>query len=89
MEDSERLKRGCLTCVSAAVSGRLCGLMTHHAVDSHTIRRTIRLLERTWVGVADQDELFTAIQSLKQALTTPLNNDRNGIVITSAQRVSS
>ena len=63
--------------------------MTHHSVDAATIRRTLKLLERTWVGVADQDDLFRTVASLRSALATPLNSDRTAAVIPSAQRVSS
>ena len=63
--------------------------MTHHSVDAATLRRAINLLERTWVGVADQDDLFRVIAVLRGALATPLNHDRVAAVIPSAQRVSS
>lgn len=63
--------------------------MAHHQVDSQTIRYAIHVLERTWVGVADQEELFVALRGLRAALATPLNNDGRSAVIPSAQRVSS
>jgi len=63
--------------------------MTHHAVDSHTIRRVLRLLEKTYVGIADQEELLESVTRLRRALSTPLDTTTSQPVITSAGSVSS
>ncbi len=47
--------------------------MTQHLLDSQTIVLALKILERTWVGVADQDNLFSTINTLQSALATPLN----------------
>jgi len=62
--------------------------MSQHLVSTQELRTAIRLLERTYVGVGDQDDLFATLQAMRTSLSTPLNSDRQPTVLVSRQRVS-
>lgn len=62
--------------------------MSQHQISTQELRTAIRLLERTYVGVGDQDEFFAVLTALRRALTTPVNTARTSAVVAFPQRVS-
>lgn len=62
--------------------------MSFHKIDAVSLLTAIHLLERTYVGVGDQDDLFKTLRAMRASLSTPVNSDGSTPVIALSQRVS-